>query len=230
MRNLLLLMIGLFLPITSLARPAEVVVLATLHQMHSEVPAYGFDELRKTIIRLSPDVLCMEVSKHNFTARTDEGVKVEYPRTVYPLLDEKGYEFCALEPDVDVAAKIIEPYVAANQAFARARPEAHAAFGAYSDAMYALLKQHWRSAAAVNDHVTDQVLGAKHDIQAALIGEGERTGWEAWNRHFLQRILDAAKPAKRVVVLVGVEHGYWLRRELANQESVVLLDTAEILR
>jgi hypothetical protein len=80
--------------------------------------------------------------------------------------------------------------------------------------------------------VTDSVLRAKHELQQALVGEGERTGWERWNRQFLGVILQAAKenPGKRIVVLVGAEHGYWLRGHLAQATGVQLLDTAELLQ
>lgn len=76
------------------------------------------------------------------------------------------------------------------------------------------------------------MLGAKHDMQMALVGEGEVTGWRAWNTYFMEQVLFAAKanPDKRIVVLVGVEHGYWLRRELAGRDEIELLDTAELLR
>ena len=83
----------------------------------------------------------------------------------------------------------------------------------------------------MNDAVTDQQMRAKHPLQEALVGEGERTGWDAWNRHFLDVITSAAAehPGKRIVVLVGAEHGYWLRERLAGRPNVRLLDTAALL-
>lgn len=210
---------------------AEVAVLSTLHDVHADTPAYGFDQLRESIIRLQPDILCMEVDPADLRTRPAERVKIEYPRVVYPLVDEKGYTTCALEPPAEKAAEIIGPYVAASRAFAESRPAANAEFEAYNEAMYDLLKNYWTSPAAVNDPVTDGVLGAKHALQMALIGAGEVTGWQAWNTYFLEQILAVARanPDQRIVVLVGVEHGYWLRRELALREAVRLLDTAVML-
>lgn len=45
-------------------------------------------------------------------------------------------------------------------------------------------------------------------------------------------VLQAAKenPGKRIVVIVGAEHGYWLRGHLARASGVQLLDTAGLLR
>jgi len=60
----------------------------------------------------------------------------------------------------------------------------------------------------------------------------EEQGWEGWNQYFLQQIIRAAKqnPGKRIVVIVGVEHGYWLREHLRKQDGVKLLDTVESLQ
>lgn len=211
---------------------AEVAVLATLHQVHADTPAYGLDQLREAIISLQPDILCMEVDPADLRERPEERVKVEYPHVVYPLVDEKEFATCALEPPAEKAAEIIAPYVAANRAFAESRPGVAAEFEAYNEAMYELLKAYWTSPAAVNDPVTDGMLGAKHEMQMALIGAGEVAGWETWNTYFLEQILAAARanPEKRIVVLVGVEHGYWLRRELAGRDSIHLLDTAALLQ
>lgn len=56
-------------------------------------------------------------------------------------------------------------------------------------------------------------------------------GWQAWNQHFLDVVARAAaeNPSQRIVVLVGAEHGYWLRERLASQPGIRLLDTASLL-
>lgn len=233
LRAVLLILALPFFPAPVFAAPiTEVVVLSTLHQLHADVRGYDFDALRDAVVSLSPDVICMEVDPTDLDARRDEGVKVEYPRVVYPLLDENNYDTCVLEPAPEAASKIIAPYAAANARFMDTKPEAAAAFETYSDAMYALLKTYWQSPADVNDAITDRILAAKHGMQSELIGDDEAAGWEAWNTHFLARILDAVKahPGKRIVVLVGLEHGYWLRDALKTQETVHLLDTSSLLR
>lgn len=214
------------------APPTEVAVLSTLHGLHAEVPGYGDAALADAIRGLSPDVLCLEVSPEALAERRAEKVKVEYPGVVYPLLDRERYDTCTLEPAREAAQAIIGPYVAASQAFTESSPDAARAFSGYGEAMYALLKHHWRDAASVNDATTDQMMQGKHAIQEALIGPGEAAGWAAWNRHFSERVQEAAAkhPGKRIVVLVGAEHGYWLRRDLADARGIILLDTASLLR
>jgi hypothetical protein len=44
-----------------------------------------------------------------------------------------------------------------------------------------------------------------------------------------RRLLSVRRRTVRVVALVGVEHGYWLRRELAKEKDLEVLDTAALL-
>lgn len=213
------------------APPNEVAVLSTLHTFHAEVTAYDNDAFARAIQTLQPDVLCIEIGPEAWAARKIERNKVEYPQVVYPLLNAHQWPVCLLEPSDAVAKDMLSAYIPASQRFHAERAEAGKAFTAWSMGMYELLKHHWTSPAAVNDRVTDDLMQAKHSIQDVLIGEDERQGWEAWNRHFLDRIVEAARqhPGKRIVVLAGAEHGYWLRRELAAQPQLQLLDTAALL-
>lgn len=211
--------------------PARVIVLATLHGLHDKVPAYGFDVLGRTIERLQPDVLCLEVQPADLELRSPERVKQEYPRTIYPLADRHHYKLYAMEPAEPLFSRIVKPYIAATQVF-QARHAAQAeAFGAYADRGLDVLVAYWATPARVNDAVTDAVLAAKHALQQALIGPGERVGWQAWNRHFLDVIVRAARenPGRRIVVTVGVEHAYWLRGQLRGKPGIVLEDTGRLL-
>lgn len=213
------------------SRTPEVVVLGTLHGMHGETSGYDFDALRNAILTLEPDVLCMEIDSEDLATRSGFGSKIEYPRVVMPLVDEKGYDTCTLEPEPEVARPIIARYRAVSARLAEQDPAAVEAFSQYSDGMYQGLKAYWTSPATVNSVLTDEILRAKHGLQIALYGKDEADLWNAWNRHFMDRILQVARAnhGKRIVALVGVEHGYWLRQELARIEAIDLLDTATLL-
>lgn len=212
-------------------RPAEVVVLSTLHQMHADVPGYSFERLGEVIRQLHPDVLCLEVRADRLAARAPETTKQEYPKVIYPLLASGDYVALALEPPEPEYGAIVRPYARAQAAFQASGATAVAALDAYSDATYAALKTHWRDAATVNDATTDDMLRAKHAFQQAAIGDAEREGWERWNRYFLGVIEQAAAahPGQRIVVTVGVEHAYWLREHLVGVPGIRPRDTAELL-
>lgn len=218
-------------PAHAVTKPAQVIVLATLHQMHDEVLAYSFQDLSDVIERLAPDVLCIEVRAEDLAARSPQQTKREYPAVIYPLIDRHRYVVYPMEPSEPVFSALVEPYVAANQAFATSLPAQAEAFASYGAGVYAGLRAYWTAPARVNDDVTDQVMRAKHALQEAMIGPGERAGWQAWNQHFLGVIMRAAaeNPGKRIVVTVGAEHGYWLREHLGKLPDVQLLDTAALL-
>ncbi len=233
-RILVVLVLAAALPPLAAAKapPAEVVVLATLHQLHATTPAYSFETLGRVIERLRPDVLCVELQPDDLKARPTEATKQEYPEVVYPLIDRHHYGVYAMEPAEPTYSEILKPYIQAGQDFSVREPEQAEAFSRYSDGVYIGLQAYWTSPARVNDAVTDSVLRAKHELQQAMVGAGERAGWERWNQQFLGVILQAAKqnPGKRIVVIVGAEHGYWLRGRLAQVSGVRLLDTAALLQ
>jgi hypothetical protein len=211
--------------------PAEVAVLATLHRMHAQVPAYPGPVLAESVRRLAPQVLCIEVHPGKYRQRAPESNKVEYPEVIYPLIDASDYRVYPMEPDSPLYEELGGAYMASYQGFVQEQPQASAAFSAWATATYEVLRSYWTSPARVNDAVTDQQMRAKHELQQALVGAGERSGWQAWNQHFLDVIVRAAaeNPGQRIVVLVGAEHGYWLREHLAGQPGIRLLDTAALL-
>jgi len=231
--NRLLLLLLCCLPLLAAARTpvTEVAVLSTLHAMHDDVPAYSQEALAASVRKLAPDALCIEVRPDRFAARAPEPNKIEYPGVIYPLIEAKGYRACPMEPAEPDYGRILAPYRRANEAFGEAHPEQAEGFARYMDAMYAVLRAYWTSPARVNDATTDAQMRAKHALQEALVGDGEREGWEAWNRQFLKAIDRAIveNPGRRIVVLAGVEHGYWLRDHLARRDDIRLLDTAALL-
>jgi hypothetical protein len=120
----------------------------------------------------------------------------------------------------------------AEDALQKTSPQKDEAFDTYNDKLFKYLLAEWHSAADVNASWTDRLFAVKHAFQHSLYGSQEEQGWEGWNQYFLQQIVTAAKqnPGKRMVVIVGVEHGYWLREHLRNQDGVKLLDTSALLK
>ena len=105
------------------------------------------------------------------------------------------------------------------------------AFSIYSKALYDYLLKQWDSIAAVNSKETDALFHVKHDYQNALYGANEAKVWNDWNTHFLERIMQAAveNRGKRILVLVGAEHAYWLRGRLAKVSTIELRAVGDFL-
>ncbi len=208
-----------------------VTVLATLHHLHGQTSFYTFDDLARIIRTIAPDLLGVELTPTDLESRRDQRIKQEYPRSVFPLLDEGLCQAFPLEPSEPTFSRLVEKGRRAQEALHRRAPEVEEAFGRYVESLYETLFGWWASPLDVNSEETDRHFEIKHKFQAAVFGPEEHEGWEGWNQHFLDRIMEAVaqRPGARVLVLVGAEHTYWLRKRLREEESVRLVSVAEAL-
>jgi hypothetical protein len=227
-----LLLMGLAPEVLAAEHPTEVVVLCTLHQMHEEVPSYSYAALGNAIEHLHPDVLVVELTPADLAARGEQKNKREYQNSVYPLLKQHKWTVVAMEPEGSRRAELLADIREADQTLERDSPQKVEAFQTYVENLFAYLQSRWQSAADVNSAWTDDLFAVKHRFQNSLFGAKEEEGWEGWNRYFLDQVVAAASanPGKRVLVLVGVEHGYWLRSHLRQTPAIELLDSPAQLR
>jgi hypothetical protein len=210
----------------------QVVVLCALHQLHEETSYYTYADLSTAIERLHPDVLAVELTPADLKAKTEQKNKREYQNSVYPLLQRHNWTTVALEPEDPPRSELIGLLRGAEESLQKASPQKDEAFQSYVEDLFKYLLSEWHSPADVNSAWTDRLFAVKHKFQDSLYGAKEEQGWEGWNQYFLDQIVDAAKqnPGKRIVVIVGAEHGYWLRAHLREQTGVDLLDTESLLR
>jgi hypothetical protein len=208
----------------------EVIVLSTLHQLHGEIEGYSFQDLLNLIEQLNPDVLAVELTTEDLESRRDHSTKQEYQESVFPLLEKYNYIVVPLEPSQPLFDEIVGLVRTAQSNLSARKPVLAEAFGIYAESLYEMLRETWTSPEAVNSRDTDLLFESKHRYQNAIFGPMEAEGWERWNQHFLDQILDASKnnPGKRIVVLVGAEHSYWLRAHLKTLD-VLLLDTKKLI-
>lgn len=210
---------------------AEVAVLCTLHQFHEEVPGYSYADLKLAIERLKPDVLVVELTPTDLAEKKPQKIKREYQNAVYPLLEQHKWKAVAMEPEGELSKKLIATIREGESSFDRDFPQKAETAQLYADTLFEYLRSRWHSAADVNSVWTDDLFAVKHAFLEKLYGPKEVEGWEGWNQHFLERIMETVKanPGKRIVVTVGAEHGYWLRGRLRREAGVKLVDTAEAL-
>lgn len=234
MKNLAIMWILAVAAIGRAATPpaSEVVVLCTLHQLHEETSYYTYADLSTGIERLHPDMLAVELTPADLKARAEQKNKREYQNSIYGLLQRHNWTAVALEPEDPRRSELIGMMREAEGSLRQASPQKDEAFQTYVDVLFKYLLSKWRSPADVNASWTDNLFAVKHKFQHSLYGPKEEQGWEGWNQHFLEQIVAAARqnPGKRIVVIVGAEHGYWLREHLREQTGVDLLDTESLLR
>jgi len=211
-------------------RTAEVIVLSTLHQLHGETEGYSFQDLSDVIEQLRPDILAVELTATDLESRRDQLTKQEYQRSVFPLLDKHNYEVVPLEPSQPLYNELVSLFRKAQKDLSEQNPSWEESFSIYRNSLFALLTERWVSPEEVNSHATDILFESKHRFQNTIFGPAEARAWEEWNQHFLRQILDAASAnrGRRILVLVGAEHAYWLRAHLKNSD-VILCDTERLL-
>lgn len=211
------------------ARPAEVFVLSTLHQYHGERNTYTFEELSRIIEHFRPDVIACELTPSDLKSRREQGTKKEYNKSVFAMADKLRADLVPLEPEEPLFSELVGLIRDSGSQLNEEQPAAAEAFSVYSSALYDYLFVYWESAAEVNSERTDAFFEVKHEFQNKLFGEKQREGWERWNGHFLEQILKAAEgnPGEKIIVLVGAEHSYWLRRKLGKERGVSLVEPGE---
>ena len=214
------------------AKRPKVYVLSTLHQLHDKTPYYSFDELTRIIDRIDPHIIVVELAPADLASRKEQANKQEYQRSVFPLAEKRGYELVAMEPSEPKFSEIVGLVRSSESALRAASPDKGAAFTVYANYLWEHLLGTWKSPADVNSAETDAMFAVKHGFQNELFGPDQKKGWEAWNQHFLDRITETAQknPSKRILVLAGAEHGYWLRSRLAAQDGLELVAAAKMFK
>jgi len=213
-------------------RKPEVFVLSTLHQFHGESKYYSFTTLSRIIEKLRPDILAVELTPADLASRREQKTKQEYQKSIFPLIDKHKYLTVALEPAEPKYSEIISLIRDSEKTLREKSPAQAEAFSLYVETLYEFLFRTWDSPRAVNSAQTDAFFEVKHSFQNALYDEKQKQGWEAWNTHFLTTILETARnnPGKLIVVTVGAEHGFWLRKNLRKHKTVSLLEAEKYLK
>jgi hypothetical protein len=210
----------------------DVYVLGTLYKRHQAVPAYDLATLRRIVTAIKPDVLVLDCTPREVEEQKVFPSKIEYPGVIFPFIRDGKYHVYAAEPKEPLFTEIVSAVAAAHEAFKKNKAEASAAFEQFQTATYASLIQYWQSAAEVNDDVTGAVLSAKKRLEAQLIGATENTGWMRWNRHWSDKIIEAAAqhPGTRILAVTGIENRPWIVADLQKHPSLNVIDMPAWLR
>jgi hypothetical protein len=213
-------------------KKAKILIIGTLHQYHAQMDYYSFETLARIIEKQKPDILAVELTPADLQSRREQKIKQEYARSVFPVADKNKYLLVPLEPAEPKFTEIVSLVRDSEKSLREKSPEKAEAFSLYNKGLFDYLFKHWKSPADVNSSQTDVLLEIKHNFQNDLFGEKQERGWEMWNRHFLETILSTAQkyPGKKIAVIVGVEHAYWLKKHLAANKEIDLLDTERALK
>ncbi len=204
-----------------------VIIVATLHQFHEQSEFYSLDRLRTIIEKINPDIICVELREEDLKSKKNQAIKIEYPKCIIPLAEKKRYKLIAMEPSDPECSRIINKYKQTHQKIESKKTEI---FHQYTKLLYDYLFAYWNSPIDVNSQLTNAIFELKHKFQNSLFGSVEEQAWEEWNNHFLNTILKVAElyKGKKVLVTVGVEHVYWLKKHLESNSTIRLVEVSEV--
>ncbi|MFQ5877030.1 MAG: MBL fold metallo-hydrolase [Acidobacteriota bacterium] len=227
-------------------RLTEVAVLGTIHAAHRASPAWGLDRLRDAIRRLSPDVVCAEIPPDRWeriwSDFSERGV-VEDPRIVLfpeytevllPLAVEMGFDVipCAAwtKEMSDLRRARIRQFETGpawaekRREYDRRLAELRARYDTPLDRISDPLLIHSER----YDLRTKEELSLYDEYLGDWIGPG---GWTRINRAHMKLIDRALRThrGKRMLIMFGAAHKYWLREQLRARRDVRMLDVRPFL-
>ena len=203
-----------------------VIIIATLHQFHAQCNFYSLDHLRTIIEKINPDIICVELTAEDLKSKKDQAIKIEYPKCIIPLAKKKGYKLIPMEPNEPEYSRLVNKY---KQAYQKIDPKKKEIFNLYTKLLFDYLFAYWKSLVDVNSQLTNALFELKHKFQNSLFGSVEEQCWEDWNNHFLNTILKVAEThkGKNMLVAVGVEHVYWLKKHLKSNSTIKIVEFNE---
>jgi hypothetical protein len=210
----------------------SVYVLATLYQRHDKVPAYNLDQLRKIVIAVNPEVLVVDCTPREVQEQKVFPGKIEYPGVIFPLARERRWPVYPAEPDEPLFTEIVQSIITVHESFVRGQPATAAALKEHEAATYRALAAYWTEPARVNDGVTAAALAGKTALADQLYGPVARQGSTKWNRHWADKIIEAAARhrGKRVLALVGVDNRAEIESYLKDDPRLEVVDMPAWLR
>ncbi|MFQ5844130.1 MAG: hypothetical protein ACE5JG_04000, partial [Planctomycetota bacterium] len=227
-------------------RPTEVAVLGMIHARHRTSRAWGLDQVRETIRRLAPDVVCAEIPPDrwdriwsDYAERSvieDERILrfPEYTQVLLPLAVEMGFEIvpCAAwtKEMSDLRRSRLEQFDT-DPAWAERKRR-------YEHELARVRAGHERSLDAIDDprfiHSEAYDLWTRQELSLYdrylndWIGPG---GWTHINEAHM-RLIDRAlrqHRGRRVLITFGAGHKYWFLERLRARDDVRQLDVGPFL-
>jgi hypothetical protein len=200
-----------------------VYVVGAIQRLHATEPSFTFDDLRRVIEAVRPDVLVLEVRPDELVERKQTQGRPEYPAVVWPYLAAHPIPALPMEPggqDFEAMAGAAGRRFAA---FAQEKPDADAYMTRLGRALSVVLQDHWRHPADAHDAVTIDLVEAQGLAQAELGGPAFATSQAAWDGYMIERAREAiaAHPGQRILVLASYRNLGAFRAGLKGEARLV---------
>ncbi len=219
LRGLLLLCLAAWLPVAADGPPAEVVIVGTQHFITDMPEGYTPGHLRALLARIRPDVVALEAP----TNAADPWASLPYEawNVTRPWADAHKILTAPVGWDVPDYSQRLGRMFQEIQG----RKDG-AALGAELQAHEARFQREvgsLQSMERMNDAAYRKLWKDYHAVLHRLYGKD--TPWEEWNARIADNLLALCRkhPGKRITVVFGAAHAYFLEDTLKAVPGVVLL-------
>ncbi len=200
------------------AKPAQVLVIASLHGLHAKTPTYTYDDLYKIVRDFHPDFIGVEMRQEDLP-RGEDYQRRNYPKEMVDLAHEfapNAYGFDWLGDDIAGAAvpddwwKVNSPIKKLERALDADTKYQDAQLDAIQAQQLAILKD--ATPASLNDGRYDRAAEAYYKRLAEVLNGSP---YEALPKFYAERdgriagnivALTAAHPGARLVFVLGADH------------------------
>jgi len=204
--------------------PADgVYVVGSIQRLHASEPSFTFDDLRRIIDAVKPDVLVLEVRPDELAERKETQGRPEYPAIVWPWLTAHPTDVVPMEPGGETFKAMTGAAGAMFGTFEKEKPQADAYMTSLGRSLSVALQDHWRHPADVHDAVTIDLVRAQGLAQAYLGGARFETSQAEWDGYMVARAREAiaANPGKRILVLASYRNLGVFREALSGEARLV---------
>lgn len=203
-----------------------VAVLGTLGRLHGD-PAFGhysLEDLENRVRAFRPDVLCLDITPNDWLAyRHDPAGSDLAPVYASCLLPLAEAEAMAVAP-VDGSSEDLR----ALERAAQADPRLAGGDRAERERLLELWGRADLGPLCCNDEESQAAARLCHEARLRLAPEVEQVLWQQHNDDLVAGVMNVLRenPGRRVLVVVGAEHVYWVREALSRAEGLRLLPLA----
>jgi len=169
------------------------------------------DMIRRLFTDFNPDIICGEVRPEDYIKTEGYRGPGEYRRFIFNLCSDYNIAFCPCD-------SFDELTLSANEDFDETAPR-------WTDIMERYMTAGYSSTLPFNSDKFNDIVREKQNYQKAVSPDAHEIVWERRNRNIADNILKVIQdnPGKRILVVFGAEHTYWLKEELGKQDNVNLI-------
>lgn len=226
--------------------PTQVGVLGMIHDAHRTSALWGLDQIRETIRRFAPDVVCAEIPPDrwpqiwsDFAERgllRDNRIRVfpEYTDVLLPLRLELGFEIvpCAAwtQEMSDLRQNRIRQ-IETDEALASKREEYRRQTAAARERRV-LSEEQMQDPRIIHSPAYDEQTRSELSIYDAFLNDWIGPGGWTHINHSHQKLIDDAirkHSGRRILITFGAGHKYWFLEQLQKREDIELVDMSPYL-